>query len=80
MYSIDYEIEQAEKRVQNALDAIASHPREWRGAERNTTFAIEDMQRKQNELRDARATLYNLRAQKPLKTSGWKLAYVAAIG
>ena len=78
MASLDQQIAQAEKRVQSALDAIARHSQEWRGAERNTTFAKEDMQRKQKELNDASATLYNLRAQKPVKTSGWRLAYVAS--
>ena len=78
MANLDHEIAQAELRVQNALDAIARHPQEWRGAERNTTFAKEDMQRKQIELNNASATLYNLRAQKSVKTSGWRLAYVAS--
>lgn len=78
MMNLDQEIAQAEKRVQNALDSIARHPQEWRGAERNTSFAKEDMQRKQIELNDANATLYNLRAQKPVQSTGWRLAYVAS--
>ena len=78
MFNLDHEISKAETRVQLAQEAIANHSREWTGADRNTCFAREDMQRKQDELRDAKATLYNLRAQKPLKTSGWKLAYIAS--
>ena len=76
MSSIDIQIAQAEQRVQAAREAIARHPREWTGADRNTCFAQEDLRSKRQELRDANATLYNLRAQKPIKSSGWKLAYV----
>ena len=77
MSSIETQIAQAEQRVQAAREAIANHSREWQGADRNTCFAQEDLQRKQQELRDANATLYNLRAQKPVKSNGWKLAYIA---
>lgn len=76
MNSAEMQIAQAEQRVQAAHEAIARHPREWTGADRNTCFAQEDLQRRRQELRDAQATLYNLRAQKPVKSSGWKLAYV----
>ena len=77
MSSIEIQIAQAEQRVKAAEDAIAMHSQEWRGAERNTTFARDDMKRKKQELADAEATLYNLRAQKPVKSNVWKLAYIA---
>ena len=78
MRNLNYEIAQAEQRVQCAQEAIANHSREWNGADRNTCFAKEDMKLKQKELNDAYATLYNLRAQQPVKSTGWRLAYVAS--